>query len=694
MGGSLHDLKRQLLDTFFEESADGIEQLEGGLLTLERGFDAAVVDDVFRAAHSIKGGAATFGFSGVTELAHEMESLLEQIRAGTLAPAPDLMALLLEGVDALRATLGALRDGRAPEVEAHDALRRRLHQAAEAAATEMPAGSPGAAAPSSAGGAPPAGLGWQIRFRPHPQLLQSGNEPWRLVRELEQLGKLTVEADLSSLPLLADLEPSTCYLAWRMTLEGPAPRAAVEEVFSWVAEDCDLAIEERTSGAGRADSTARTPAHPSAAAQSAAAAPRSDDGDGPVASLRVGIDKIDVLMNMVGELVITQSMFGALDDGVPLDEHQLARVREGLAQLARNSRALQESVMRLRSVPISVVFNRFPRLVHDLSRQLGKRVELVIVGQNTELDRTVLEKLGDPLVHLVRNSLDHGFELPAERAAAGKPETGRLRLSALHRGGDVTIEIEDDGRGLDAAKILRKARERGIVAADAVLSPADITSLIFAPGFSTAEAVTDLSGRGVGMDVVRRNVRALGGDIVVDSVSGRGTKITLRLPLTLAIIDGQLVRAGEHAYVLPLLSIVESVQMVRSRVKLVAGGGIVYRLRDQLVPVIDLTRLLGGTGDTESLEGRLLVLVEAEGRRLGLIVDELQAQQQVVIKSLESNYGRVDGLAGATILGDGNVAFILDMAGLGRLSRRAVTAGVRTGPAVATARGTSPAKEA
>ena len=379
-------------------------------------------------------------------------------------------------------------------------------------------------------------------------------------------------------------------------------------------------------------------------------------------------------MNMVGELVITQSMLGGLDDAGPFDDARLARLREGLSQLARNSRALQESVMRLRSVPVSVVFNRFPRLVHDLSRHLGKRVELAISGQNTELDKTVLEKLGDPLVHLVRNSLDHGFEMPDERAAAGKSPCGRLSLSAFHRGGDIVVEVEDDGRGLDNDRILRKARERGIVAHDVTPSPQEIAELIFSPGFSTAEVVTDVSGRGVGMDVVRRNVRSLGGDIGVESVRGRGTKITLRLPLTLAIIDGQLVRVGEHSYVVPLLTIVESVQIAAGRLKSVAGGGVVYRVRDQLVPVVDLGRhprrhTVGGAA-----RGRLLVLVEADGRRVGLVVDELQGQQQVVIKSLETNCGRIEGLAGATILGDGSVAFILDMVGLVRLARQGTRA--------------------
>jgi two-component system chemotaxis sensor kinase CheA len=378
------------------------------------------------------------------------------------------------------------------------------------------------------------------------------------------------------------------------------------------------------------------------------------------------------LMNMVGELVITQSMLGELEDDRPLDSARMAHLREGLGQLARNTRALQESVMRLRSMPMSVVFNRFPRLVHDLGRQLDKKVELVVAGQGTELDKTVLEKLGDPLVHLVRNSLDHGLEGPAERVAAGKSEIGTLSLTASHRGGDIVVEVADDGRGIDCDRILKKARERGLVAPDASPSHGEVLDLIFAPGLSTASAVTDLSGRGVGMDVVRGNVRTLGGDVTVSSERGQGTRISLRLPLTLAIVDGQLIRVGNLPYVIPLLAIVETVQVQRSLQKRLHGRCDVYRLRDELVPMVSLADLLGITTSSRTDEP-LLVIVEAEGRRMGLVVDELQGQQQVVVKSLEANYERIAGLAGATILGDGNVAFILDVAGLAKLVNRPTT---------------------
>jgi two-component system chemotaxis sensor kinase CheA len=731
----VNDLRSQLLGTFLEESAENLERLEAGLLALEAGFDAAVVDEIFRAAHSLKGGAGTFGFGAITGLAHDMETLLDEVRAGILSPGPELLALLLEGLDALRVTLQGLRAGgpsgrEGHPQDAHPALRQRLQRAgvrsadaaARASAAAIPStvtatvtvGPPAPAAavvtgggqpveestPKSASGSAPAPRGWDIGLRPRRHMLESGNEPWRLIRELEGLGAVSVKADLSALPGLAEMVPTACYLSWRIRLEAAVPRAAVEEIFAWVAEDAELTLSEWYGDAvpARAASDeaapvteparhreerqrATSPIHSRDDGKAGTGGARSAEGEPAqaMASLRVGIDKIDALMNMVGELVITQSILGALDDGGPLDEQKVTRIREGLSLLARNSRALQESVMSLRSVPVSAVFNRFPRLVHDLSRQLGKRVELVITGQTTELDKTVLEKLGDPLVHLVRNSLDHGLETPGERRAAGKPETGRLALGAVHRGADIFIEVEDDGRGLDAEKILRRARERGLVAPTATPSPAEVLELIFAPGFSTAEVVSDLSGRGVGMDVVRRNVKSLGGEIALESRPGHGTKVRLRLPLTLAIIDGQLVRAGEHAYVIPLLSIVESVQIEAGRVRTIAGAQRIYRLRDQLIPLVELAELLGvgATGATavlaptsagrradtaaRAVAGKILVIVETDGRRLGLVVDALEAQQQVVIKSLEANYGRVAGLAGATILGDGNVAFIIDI---------------------------------
>jgi two-component system, chemotaxis family, sensor kinase CheA len=352
-------------------------------------------------------------------------------------------------------------------------------------------------------------------------------------------------------------------------------------------------------------------------------------------------------------------MLSGFADGIGPGE--LDRLRQGLSQLARNTRELQESVMQIRMLPISFAFNRFPRLVHDLSRKLGKKVQLKLTGENTELDKTVLEKIGDPLVHLVRNALDHGLEIPERRAAAGKPETGTLELSAFHEGGNIIIEVRDDGAGLNKAKILSKARERGLVPADQELTDEQIDNLIFMPGFSTADQISDVSGRGVGMDVVRRNINDLGGYVQISSKEGRGSTIRIRLPLTLAILDGQLVRVGKEVYIISLLAIVETIQVSRDRVNTLAGRTEVFRLRDEYLPVVKLCDQFGVEPDSRRAEDGLLVVVEADGTRVGVLVDDLLAQQQVVIKSLESNFKPVMGIAGATILGDGAVALIIDV---------------------------------
>jgi two-component system chemotaxis sensor kinase CheA len=365
---------------------------------------------------------------------------------------------------------------------------------------------------------------------------------------------------------------------------------------------------------------------------------------------------------LVGELLITQSMLCGFAEGI--DPSELDRLRQGLSQLARNTRELQESVMQIRMLPISFAFNRFPRIVHDLSRKLGKKVEIKLVGENTELDKTVLEKISDPLVHLVRNALDHGLETPELRAAAGKHETGTLELRAFHEGGNIIIEVRDDGAGLNKARILQKARERALITADQELTDEQIDNLIFMPGFSTAEQISDVSGRGVGMDVVRRNINDLGGHVQIFSKQGQGSTIRIRLPLTLAILDGQLVRVGKEIYIISLLAIVETIQVSGDRLNTLVGGTEVFRLRDEYLPVVKLCDQFGIEPDNRSTAEGLLVIVEADGKRVGVLVDDLLAQQQVVIKSLESNFKPVSGIAGATILGDGTVALIIDAPGL------------------------------
>jgi two-component system chemotaxis sensor kinase CheA len=395
-----------------------------------------------------------------------------------------------------------------------------------------------------------------------------------------------------------------------------------------------------------------------------ASATGAEIAGGDAGSLRVSVEKIDDLMNSVSELVITQSMLRQFSGALHGAEGE--RLRAGLAQLERTVRELQESVMRVRMIPITFVFSRFPRMVRDLSQRLGKSVDLRLLGSETELDKTVLEKIGDPLVHLVRNSIDHGIETPSQRRAAGKSERGTLQLHAYHRGSNIMVEVLDDGAGLNRERILAKARERGLVAAEVEPSAQQIDELIFLPGFSTLDQVTDVSGRGVGMDVVRRNVESLGGGIEVSSTPGQGARFVITLPLTLAIIDGQTVAVGEECYIVPLTAIVESLQAARQQIRHVVGHGEVMVFRGEYLPVLRLGQLFGAGSSETGADNGLLMVVEGEGRRVALLVDELLGQQQVVVKTLDSNYGHVDGIAGATILGNGAVALILDVASLTR----------------------------
>ncbi|MGH8290261.1 MAG: chemotaxis protein CheA, partial [Steroidobacteraceae bacterium] len=404
-------------------------------------------------------------------------------------------------------------------------------------------------------------------------------------------------------------------------------------------------------------------------ARALAAAPLALGDSG---SIRVSVEKIDELMNTVGELVITQAMLSQL--GAHFEGADAEKLRGGLAQLERNMRELQESVMRVRMLPISFVFSRFPRMVRDLAQRLGKQIELKLTGEQTELDKTVLEKIGDPLVHLVRNCLDHGIESPDARIAAGKSAAGTVHLDACHRGGNIAVEVSDDGGGLDRERILAKARTRGLVGASDPLTDTEIHELIFVPGFSTADKTTDVSGRGVGMDIVRRNVKELGGKIEVRSEPGRGSQFTITLPLTLAIVDGQSVAVGTETYIVPLISIVESMQLKASGVTRLSGHSEVLSFRGDYLPIIRLHELFGIEPRARALHEGLVVIAEGEGRRIGLFVDDLLGQQQVVIKSLETNYGHIEGVSGATILGDGSVALILDVPGLIRAASMRVAA--------------------
>lgn len=680
----------QFYDVFFEECVEGLAAMESGLLSLSMGSaDAEQINTIFRAAHSIKGGAGTFGFMAISDFTHVMETLLDQMRNGERDATTELTNLLLEAVDVLREMLTAAQQKNDSDESRIAAVRLKLETMLNRQSdSSSESTEPDQVYPDQVYSEQNKVSVWKIFFRPHSHLLQTGNDPVRMFRELDMMGSLTVVADDSLLPPFFDLEPEDSYLSWTLTLEGAVSKQDVFEVFEWVEDDCDLSIELVSSNESSQQDAEIESSPIDQLIQDDLLVNSEPTGDDvtvqnddsnqaspvvskplvqvttsqPASSIRVGTDKVDSLIDLLGELVITQSMLSQIGD--TFTEDMLPHLIDGLAQLERNTREMQEAIMRIRMLPISFVFNRFPRMVHDMTDKTGKQVELKLSGEQTELDKTVMEKIGDPLVHLVRNSLDHGLETPEVRRAAGKNETGLLWLNAFHQGGNIIIEVTDDGAGLNDQKILNKAIERGLVSPDEVLSPQKIHELIFLPGFSTADNVTEVSGRGVGMDVVRKNIVSLGGSVNVASTPGQGSTFTIRLPLTLAIIDGQMIRVADQHYILPLISIVETLEIKNSDIKHVSGKGELYPLRDEYVPIIRLYDVLGLKPKLTNLEEGLLVIVDGAESKVGLFIDDLLGQQQVVIKSLETNYRKVMGISGATILGDGTIALILDVQGL------------------------------
>ena len=696
----------QFHDTFFAESNEALDSMESALLKLSAGeVDSELINTIFRVAHSIKGGSATFGFTEIAAFTHKLETLLDELRAGKRRVEQALVDTLLRACDLMRAMLAATQAKQSLDAAGTAALSAEieliLESPAEAPTLRVPALSvpvPAAIDPATSSGPP----GWRIHFAPGPKLLRNGSDPLRILRELARLGAVESRVDAKWVPPLAELDPEECRLAWSIELTGDIKEAAIRAVFEWVEADC-VKLEPFGSAATAIDATVMMPAPkfleplrpepepepepkpepetaiaapvpassaatmlmPALTAPAAAAAAPSATApmaQGDHGSIRVSTEKIDELMNSVGELVITQSVLNQL--AAPLEGREAHELRSALGQLERHMRELQESVMRVRMLPISSVFNRFPRLIRDLGQRLGKKLELRISGEHTELDKTVLEKIGDPLVHLIRNSIDHGIETPEVRLAGGKSAHGVIQLHAYHKGGSVVVEVGDDGGGLNRERILAKARERGLVAPEEELSDERVNNLIFQPGFSTAEVVSDVSGRGVGMDVVKRNINELGGYVQIYSTPGKGSMVRIRLPLTLAILDGQLARVGTEVYVVPIVSIVETIQVRAEQVSTIANRAQVIRLRDDYLPIVRLHELFDIEPEhTELLDG-LLMIVEADGTRVGLFLDELMSQQQVVIKSLETNFRPITGFAGATMLGDGRVALILDVPGV------------------------------
>jgi two-component system chemotaxis sensor kinase CheA len=652
MSGNVFD---HLKDTFFQESTELLDSAYAHLAALAEGqSDDETINAIFRAFHSIKGGGGAFGFDRMVRFAHVLETLLDLLRDGKIPMTRDLGALLVRATDTLSDLINADRTGESLAAGFEDTLLRALDAAA---------GADTAAPRHTAAPVPEETVmqTWRIDIRPHPGLFANASEPLLLLRELGRIGRSTVTADLDRLPAFENLDPETAYLGWTIDLETDAPRARIEEVFEFVNDQCDLSIQPCGSAAEHPGPVPPAPAE--TAVQAVQTEARRPDMPQAAQSVRVDVEKVDRLVNLVGELVINQAMLVQMGALLPSD--MCPGLINGLETLSQHLRELQDGVMAIRTQPVRSVFSRMPRLVRELSGQLGKEARLVITGEGTEIDKTVIEQLADPLTHLLRNAIDHGLEPPAERIALGKPPEGRIHLAAEHRSGRIVIEVSDDGRGINRERVLAKARSRGLAAEDAQFADEEIDNLIFHPGLSTSDTVSNVSGRGVGMDVVRRNIQALGGRITVQSRKGTGSRFLLSLPLTLAILDGMIVAVGRESYIVPLTNIVESLRPRRKDIHAVAGSGDVVAIRGEYVPLLYLARHFGVPAAEEDASRGIVVVVENESAgQVGLVVDELLGQQQVVVKSLEANYGYVEGVGGATILGNGRVALILDIASL------------------------------
>ncbi len=693
--GANFDLS-QFYQVFFEEAGENLANMERLLLEIDADEpDNESLNAIFRCAHSIKGGAATFGFQDVADLTHVMETLLDRLRRNELTINAGMVDVLLESGDVLRVLLGGHQGSRQDKFDASELVARiRAHADGSAAAVPL---TPAAAAVACAA-APAATPAWELQVGPL-ERADTADQLVELFKEISGLGTIEPMDDgrcdaqgmrrfkvvtTSSTDDLLDLftfhvsrdkvvfkplqqdAPAVATVA-PQAVPAPAPVPAGDEGFGFFV-DIDAQKAQAKAAAPQAAAAAAGGQDVSKPAATKPAA-RADKGGSNLESstLRVSVEKVDQLINLVGELVITQAMLA--QNGNQLDPIVHQSMLGSLADLERNTRSLQESVMAIRMIPMAVVFNRFPRMLRDLASKLGKRVELNTIGEATELDKGMIEKITDPLTHLVRNAVDHGIEMPEVRTAAGKSAEGTITLSAEHRGGSIVIEVRDDGRGLSREKLLAKAQERGLEVSDS-MSDQEAWQLIFEPGFSTASEVTDVSGRGVGMDVVRRNILSLGGTVELDSAEGYGTRVSVRLPLTLAIMDGMSVGVGDETYIVPLGSVIESIQLEPEEVRSVAGSNRVIRVREEFLPVIPLEEIFNVPRFESNAESdAIMIVIEAEGSRIALLVDRLIGQHQVVVKNLEANYRKVQGIAGATILGDGKVALILDVAALVKHSR-------------------------
>jgi len=690
--------------TYFQECDELLGDLERGLLSLQDGEgDNETINAVFRAVHSVKGGAGAFGFEALVAFSHVFETALDEMRSGRLDPSPAVVGAMLRAADVVSDLVSAAKGGAVVDEARAAALAAELEaltagQDAASAAATAAAPAAGEAQGDEWGFAPlkieidaPASDGdWLLVLKPAAAMYANGHDAVIFLREIERLGETSVELDAGALPLLDALDPEASYLAWTVRIEGSVEESAIRDILDFVGDDCPFELtreggaapEAAAPAAAAADdfdissllasikepaadaATAAPAAGPAAASAARSDAPQGEGARGgsaaPAATIRVDLERVDRMIDLVGELVINQAMIAqrVTESGIA----RSSNIAMGLDELEHLTREIQDSVMAIRAQPVRSVFQRMPRLVREIAAATGKQVRLVTEGEGTEVDKTVIERLSDPITHMLRNAVDHGLETPDERIAAGKPAEGTVKMAALHRSGRIVIEVADDGKGINRPRVRDIAVSKGLIAPDAVLSDDEIDNLIFLPGFSTAAAVSNISGRGVGMDVVKRSIQALGGRISISSVPGKGSTFSMSLPLTLAVLDGMVVSVGNHTLVAPLTAIIETLRPKPADMRRLGPTGSVLVVRGAHVPLIDIGMALGWRNTPIDPAGAVTLLVENEGGgRAALVVDDIQGQRQVVIKSLASNYQSVDGVAAATILGDGRVALILDV---------------------------------
>ncbi|MBY0562013.1 chemotaxis protein CheA [Hyphomicrobium sp.] len=697
------DTMAAIRQTFFQECEEQLSEMELGLLAMDEGnADSETVNAVFRAVHSIKGGAGAFKLTALVQFAHTFETALDYVRSGKLHPSADVMKAMLRAADVLADLVAASRDGKeidessyagvAADVKALTTVEgeEEVEEVIEFQPTVIDFGLPDVAPEPAAAPVHE----YRVGFTPRPELYLNGNETVLIVRELSRLGNAEVSCDVSAVPDLDTIDPNGAYLSWNIKLSSEAPIEAVREVFEFVDGEAEISVEadgqpevsDAAIAALLAQALGNAPpaeAEPAATetnseehvqpapapveviASETSAAPQVAEASKAVAvqtqtTIRVEFDRVDRLINLVGELVINQAMLS--QRVIEANFAGSSSVIIGLEELEQLTREIQESVMAIRAQPVKPLFQRMSRIVREVADATGKQVRLKTDGEATEVDKTVVERLAEPLTHMIRNAVDHGIESPEERIAAGKSPEGNVRLSAAHRSGRIVIEISDDGAGINRPKVRASAIKKGLISPDAQLSDSDIDNLLFLPGFSTASTISNISGRGVGMDVVKRSILALGGRISISSRPGLGSTFSMSLPLTLAVLDGMAVSVAGQTLVVPLTAIVETLKPKKGEIHAIGADSRVMAIRNTFVPLIDVGTQMGFRDTPADPERSVAILVETGGgARNALLVDSIQDQRQVVIKSLEANYGTVEGIAAATILGDGRVALILDV---------------------------------